>query len=428
MLKGISKAYFRLWSPESAIGTLTAAVSAAISAPSGPVALEIPVDVQRASAVGATRILPPLPQRPRASDAAIAALAELVLEARRPILWLGGGARGAAAEARELVRRGFAAVCSTNGRAVVPDDDSGNLGAYNMTPEAQALYASADLMIVVGSRLRGNETLNNAMRLPRPLVQIDAEASQGGRNYPVELFVHGDGADTLRRLLTLLPEALNIDPQLRFDVATARATAEGRLRAQMGPYQVVADALVERMIKGRHAWVRDVTISNSTFGNRYVGFAEPRHGVHALGGGIGQGVAMGVGAALASDGPKAITLIGDGGTQLGLAEMITAVQENAPLVYVLMNDQAYGVIRNIQTAQYDARYHYSTLQTPDFALHCASIGLPHVKIDNVGDFGATLDAALAAPGPRLIEVDMCAIGPFGETFSGPPAGAAGNKV
>ncbi|WP_323019037.1 thiamine pyrophosphate-binding protein [Pararhodobacter sp.] len=428
MLKGISKAYFRLWSAESAIGTLTAAVSAAISAPTGPVALEIPIDVQRSATVAPTRIIAPQAQSPRASDRAIEALAEMLREAKRPMLWLGGGARGAQAEAAELVKRGVAVVSSTNGRAVVSEENPANLGAYNMTPEAQALYASSDFMLVVGSRLRGNETLNNAMRLPRPLAQIDAEASQGGRNYPVELFVHGDATDTLRRLLALLPAKLDVDPQLAFDVATARATAEGRLRAQMGPYQVVADALVERVAKGRHPWVRDVTISNSTFGNRYVTFADPRHGVHALGGGIGQGVAMGVGAALASDGPKAITLIGDGGTQLGIAEMITAVQERAPIVYVLMNDQAYGVIKNIQTAQYDSRYHYSALQTPDFAAHCASIGLPHVRVDDVEAFGATLDEALAADGPRLIEVDMIAIGPFGETFSGPPAGAAGNKV
>lgn len=428
MLRGISKAYFRMWSANSAIGSLTAAVSAAISAPSGPVSLEIPVDVQRSTMAGAPRILTPEPQRPRASEAAIEALAEMVLAAKRPMLWLGGGAQGAQAEAAALVQRGFAVVTSTHGRAIVSEDNPANLGAFNMTPEAQSLYAASDCMIVVGSRLRGNETLNNTMALPSPLAQIDADASQGGRNYPVDLFVHGDSADTLRRLLDLLPQTLSVDPQQKFDIAAARATGEGRLRAQMGPYQVVADTLLARITPGRHAWVRDVTISNSTFGNRYVNFAEPRHGVHALGGGIGQGVAMGIGAALASDGPKAITLLGDGGTQLGIAEMITAVQENAPLVFVLMNDQAYGVIRNIQDAQYDGRHHYSALQTPDFAKHCASIGLPHTRISDVDAFAAALDAALAAPGPQLIEVDMIAIGPFAETFSGPPAGAAGNKV
>ena len=109
---------------------------------------------------------------------------------------------------------------------------------------------------------------------------------------------------------------------------------------------------------------------------------------------------------------------------LGLAEVITAVEERAPLVYVLMNDQAYGVIQNIQDAQYDSRRHYSALHVPDFEGFCASVGMPHVKVSDVGDFEAALAAAMAADGPRLIEVDMCAIGPFAEAFAGPPAGAA----
>lgn len=424
MLRSISKAYIRMWSPGGAIGSLTGAVSAAISAPTGPVSLEIPVDIQRLPMPVNAPVFTPEPQDPRASDAAVDALARAIRGARRPMLWLGGGARGASAQAGDLVRRGFAAVTSTQGRGVVAEENPANLGAFNMTPEAQALYARADLMLVVGSRLRGNETLNNTMRLPRPLLQIDAEATQGGRNYPADLFVHGEAADTLQRLLDRLPPVLEVDGNMAIEVAAARAQSEGALRARLGPYQAVAEALTERVESGGHAWVRDVTISNSTFGNRYVRVSDPTKGVHALGGGIGQGVAMGIGAALASD-SKAVVLLGDGGTQLGLSEMITAVQERAPLVYVLMNDQAYGVIRNIQDAQYGGRYHYSALQTPDFATHCASIGMPHEIVRDASQFAAALDAALAAEGPRLIEIDMVTIGPFAESFSGPPAGAAG---
>lgn len=425
MLEGVSKSVFRMWDAQGAVGTLTAACSAALSAPSGPVSLEIPVDVQRSPVAGSARAYLPLVQLPRACDEALAELAERVKKARRPMLWLGGGARGAGDAATELVRRGFGVVTSTNGRAVVAEDNPASLGAFNMTPEAVELYQSCDLMIVVGSRLRGNETQNNRMPLPRPLVQIDADAAQGGRNYPVEQFIHGGAADALDRLLALLPERLDTDAGLKFDIARVRAQAEGRMRDVLGPYRIVADALNERVAVGGHAWVRDVTISNSTFGNRYVRIAEPRLGVHALGGGIGQGIAMGIGAALAADGAKAITLLGDGGAMLGIAEMITAVDECAPLVYVLMNDQAYGVIRNIQDAQYQSRHHYSALATPDFAKFCASIGMPHHRVDDLTQFAATFDAAVAAEGPQLIEVDMCAIGPFAETFAGPPAGAAG---
>lgn len=425
MLRGVSKSVFRIWDANGALGTLSAAISAALSAPSGPVSLEVPVDVQRSPVTTTARIHAPVIQRPIAPDSVIDEIAAHLKAAKRPLIWLGGGARNAVAEATELMRRGVGVVSSTNGRGVVSEEEAGTLGAFNMGPDASDLYQTCDLMLVVGSRLRGNETRNNQMPLPRPLLQIDADAGQGGRNYPVDVFAHGDAADTLRRLLDRLPEKLDTDPQLTFDIARARATAEGRLRDQLGAYRVVADAISAKVGEGKHVWVRDVTISNSTFGNRYVRLAEPTQGVHALGGGIGQGVAMGVGAALACEGRKAITLIGDGGTMLGLAEMITAVEERAPLVYVLMNDQAYGVIQNIQDAQYDSRRHYSQLHVPDFKAFCGSINMPHVRVDDVADFEATLEAAIAAEGPRLIEVDMCAIGPFAQSFAGPPAGAAG---
>lgn len=428
MLRGLSKAVYRLWDSNGAIGTMAAAVSAALSAPTGPVSLEIPVDVQRAKAVPHGRIHPPVIQRPHACDAVIDEMAALIETAKRPLIWLGGGARGASAEATELMRRGFGVVTSTNGRGTVSEQEPASLGAFNMTPEASALYESCDLMLVIGSRLRGNETRNNVMALPRPLLQIDADAAQGGRNYPVDVFAHGDAADTLRRLLDRLPDTLDTDPNLSFDIARARAQAEGTMRDMLGPYRVVADTLSETVSAGGHVWVRDVTIANSTFGNRYVRVTHPRQGVHALGGGIGQGVSMGIGAALAgTSGAKAVTLLGDGGTMLGIAEMITAVEEKAPLVYVLMNDQAYGVIQNIQDAQYDSRRHYSALAAPDFAQFCASIGLPHRPVTDVAGFAGALDGALAADGPQLVEVDMCTIGPFASAFSGPPAGAAGNK-
>src|SRR3989338_3588211 len=113
MLRAVSKAYVRMWDAGSAIGALTAAVSQALAAPTGPVALEIPVDVQRTVMSVAPQILVPRPQAPCAGDDAIAAIVERILAARRPMLWLGGGARGAEAEARALVARGFGAVTST---------------------------------------------------------------------------------------------------------------------------------------------------------------------------------------------------------------------------------------------------------------------------------------------------------------------------
>lgn len=428
MLRGVSKSVFRIWDERGALGTLAAAIRAACTPPTGPVSLEIPVDVQRAEALPGQRLSPPRPALPPVDAATLDTLAEQVRAARRPMLWLGGGARGAEAEASELVARGFGVVTSTQGRAVVGEDHKGSLGAFNMTPEAERIYAASDLMIVVGSRLRGNETRNNKMPLPRPLWQIDIEPTQAGRNYPVDGFVCGDAALTLRALLDRLPDELETDPQLHYDIAVARAKSEGALRARLGPYQIVADHLLSVVLAGRHPWVRDVTISNSTFGNRYVQVAAPHLGVHALGGGIGQGIAMAVGAAVASPGARTVALLGDGGAQLGLAELITAVDEGLPITFVLMNDAAYGVIENIQDAQYGGRRHYSKLKTPDFAMLCQAIDMPHRRVAQIEDFPAEFDAGMEAEGPSVVEVDMTAIGPFAEAFAGPPAGAAGSAA
>jgi acetolactate synthase-1/2/3 large subunit len=427
MLKAISKSYYRIWEARSTIATLTAAASTALGAPRGPVSVEIPVDIQREPAtVPKCLALAKTSIIHRAEQ--VEKLADLVRAAELPMLWLGGGARAAGKAATELVERGFCVVTSTNGRAVVPEDHPRSLGAFNMTPQAQAIYRGADLLLIVGSRLRGNETLNNQMVLPRPLVQIDADAGQGARNYPVDLFIHGEAHPVLEGLLALLPKKLDVDPGFGREVGMARASSEGTLQEQLGPYQVVADALRERVAAGKHPFVRDVTISNSMFGNRYVTIAAPHLGVHALGGGIGQGIAMAIGAALASPKSKTIALIGDGGAMVNLSELLTAVDEKAAVVFILMNDKAYGVIRNIQDAQYGSRQAYSALRTPDFARLAASFGLAHRRVDRVEGFAAVMDAALAAPGPQLLEVDMVAIGPFGRAFSGPPAGAAGVPV
>jgi acetolactate synthase I/II/III large subunit len=426
MLRAVSKAYFRIWEGRTAVGMVVAAARAALTAPRGPVSLEIPIDVQREKVArpGHLGIGPITPQA--ADPAALDALAELVRHARRPMLWLGGGARDAGGAAVDLAERGFAVVNSTNGRAVVPETHRHTLAAYNMTPSAQAIYDRADLMIVVGSRLRGNETRNNAMRLPRPLVQIDADAGQAARNYAVDLFVNADARSALEGLCERLPAKLDVDAKFLGDVAAARAQSEEKLAAALGPYRLVADALRTRVAQGRHPFVRDVTLSNSTFGNRYVHLAAPHLGVHALGGGIGQGIAMAVGAALAGAQAKTVALIGDGGAMVNLGELATAVEAKADIAFVLMNDRGYGVIRNIQDAQFGGRRHYADLHTPDFKLIAAALGVAHQRVSRAEDFDQALARALSAGGPQLVEVDMVAIGPFAESFAGPPAGAAGS--
>jgi acetolactate synthase-1/2/3 large subunit len=421
MLRSVSKRAYRVWSAETLLGTLREAVAVALTPPMGPVSIEIPIDVQ-----GAAMEMPPfdelLPLPPAAVTLDIRSLESLARElrsAKRPLLWLGGGARGAAVPVRALAKLGFGVVTSAAGRGILPEEDAASLGSYTTAPPVEALYRTCDAMIVVGSRLRGNETLRWNVKLPENLYQIDADPTMRDRSYPVRRFVTGDATAALTELLELLGADMKIDPAFRADIASARAQANDDLRRTLGPYEDVVHALGAWM-PADALWVRDVTVSNSTWGNRYLPLRGPRDGVHAMGGGIGQGLPMAIGAALAAPGRKTVALAGDGGLQLSFGEFVTLVQEDADVLLIVMNDGGYGVIRNIQDDKFGGRHYLANLHTPDFQAFAASIGLRSARAGDMPSFHAALAELGNRKGPALLEIDMVAFGPYTVAFGGPP--------
>jgi acetolactate synthase-1/2/3 large subunit len=419
MLRAVSKSAFRVRSPETALGTLREAVRVALTPPTGPVSVEIPIDVQAAEIELPDTLAPATVMLPQPCAAALDRLAERLARAKRPLLWLGGGARHAGAEVRRLLDLGFAVVTSVQGRGVVPEDHPMSLGAFNLYEPVEQFYATCDAMVVVGSRLRSNETLKYKLKLPRPLFRIDADPQQQGRCYVDDGFVPGDAALALAGLADRLAGRMKVDPALGRDLAAARTAAEKLVRSGLGPYASLVDAL-QRAAGRDFVWVRDVTVSNSTWGNRSLRIAGPRDGVHALGGGIGQGVQMAIGAALGAGSRKTLCLVGDGGLQVNIGELATLVQEQADVVVVLMNDRGYGVIRNIQDAQYGGRRYYADLHTPDFERVAQSIALPFHRVRDLAAVDGVLKDAIGRRGPTLVEVDMVAVGPFASAFAGPP--------
>ena len=424
MLKAVSKAAFRVRSVETALGTLKQAVQCALTAPTGPVSLEIPIDIQSA-VIPMPADLSPLPvAAPVPSAAALDALAERLAAARRPLLWLGGGARHAGAAVKRLQALGFGVVTSVQGRGIVAEDDAGSLGAYNIHKPVEAFYQSCDAMLVVGSRLRGNETLKYELKLPRPLLRVDADPAAEGRCYATDAFVCGDSALALQGLADRLEaRGWRADAALLTDLKAVHQQVVATLHDGLGPYATLVNEL--QKIAGRQFnWVRDVTVSNSTWGNRELRIFEPTAGVHATGGGIGQGMPMAIGAAIGAEatgsGRKTFCLAGDGGFILNLGELATMVQERCNLVVVLMNDQGYGVIKNIQDAQYGGRRCYVDLHTPDYAQLCASLALPHARCSDLAQLPALLAQAVDRQGPFLLEIDMLSIGAFKSAFAGPP--------
>jgi acetolactate synthase-1/2/3 large subunit len=428
MLKAVSKQAWRVRCPETALATFKQAVRCALAAPSGPVSVEVPIDIQ-AALIDLPEDLEPMPALPVAPDPrAVDRLADCLAQARRPLLWLGGGARGAQEAVARLVALGFGVVTSTQGRGILAENHAMSLGAYNLQPPIEAFYGSCDALLVVGSRLRGNETLKYRLKLPQPMYRIDADPLADGRCYSSRHFVCGDAALTLAALAERLEGRMKTDPAFAGDLRRAHDRAVGALRDDLGPYAELVDAVQANA--GQHFnWVRDVTLSNSTWGNRELRLNDPRAGVHALGGGIGLGLAMAIGASTGTaaygTGRKTLLLAGDGGFVLNLGELACAVQERADFTVVLMNDRSYGVIKNIQDAQYGGRRVYAELHTPDYALLARSLQFEHCRVASLSEAPAALAEIEGKSGPKMLEIDMLSVGSFKTAFAGPPVKLAG---
>ena len=414
MLAAVSKSAYRVRSAQEALGVLTRAAVDALSAPTGPVSVEIPIDIQRtpiprpALLDGFTLPLPP-PLPP--AKAELDELAARVKQARRPMLWLGAGARGAGAEARKLLDLGFGMVSSWAGRGTVPEDHPMNLAGLhgNGMPEIQAFYRDVDLMLVVGSRLRGQETGEFAVKLPDNLIQVDADPLANGRTYANQYFVCGDSKLVLQGLLERLEGGLHIDPQYGNDFRKLKNSARTEFAATLGPYATFSEQL--RQVMPRDAiWVRDITQSNTTWGNRLFPIYDARNNVYPVGAGIGQGLQLGIGAAAGASGRKTVVMTGDGGFFLNMGELWTAVQDNLDMVVIVMNDRGYGVIKRIQDSLQEGRRFYADLLGPDLGRLADVAGIPFFKVSHGDAFGETVAKALAVTGPSMVEVDMHAVG------------------
>jgi acetolactate synthase I/II/III large subunit len=262
-----------------------------------------------------------------------------------------------------------------------------------------------------GSHLRSNETRTYNLRLPLARARIDVDLDAEARGYPCEIFVRGDARLVLEALADRGAARFAVDPTFAADVALARREAEAGMRKGIEPYGPLL-AAVEHLIPRDALWVRDITLSSTTWGNRAPAVRAPRAAVHAMGGGIGQGLPMAIGAALAGGGRKTVALVGDGGLALNLGELATAAECGADITMILMNDGGYGVIRNIQDNMYGGRQCYADLKMPQFGLLAESLGIPHRRVAALDAFGPAFAAALQAKGLSVVEVDMRAIGPF----------------
>ena len=301
----LAKAVLQPRTASDAVAAIAEAVAIALTAPAGPVYLGVPADVLNAPATGrAASIALNTPLAPSADD--ITAATALLTRARRPAIWIGGGAVAGNADIDTLAWRLGAPVFATYAaRGLLPSGHPLLVDVPAMEPRARALLADADLLLVIGSALDGMTTAN--WSLPRPTTVIDVNVDPSGNLMP-DLTITADAAAFIDAFtLRLSPREPWADSpfRIRDDVRHTAATDERTRDAAE-----FVDS-VERAWPGDNVVVCDMSVGGYWVGG-YAAVQHPRRLLYPVGWGtLGYGLPAAIGAAAA--GTPTLAVVGDGG-------------------------------------------------------------------------------------------------------------------
>jgi acetolactate synthase I/II/III large subunit len=372
----------------------------ALTPPSGPVFVEIPVDylsgetdVPPPSELEATPGTPPLPD--------VGEAARLLAEAGRPVVWAGGGVlrSGAWGELAELARRLDAPVVTTYmGKGAFPEDDPLSAGSACDERAFRGLVEAADVLLCVGTELGAETTGQYEFRFSGRVIQIDADPSRIGATYPA-LGLVGDARAVLGALLERLSQrgSRGAERAAAVQRRIEEGLAEQSHELERGLLQAIRNALPRDAV---HAW--DMTILAYWAAAHFPAF-EPRRFLYPLGSGtLGYAWPAALGASLALPGVPVLAVAGDGGLLYGLVELATARQHGLATVLLVVDDGGYGILREYQRDSFGATTAVD-LEQPDFVAVAQAFGVP-AESTVPEELGQALDRAFVHDGPALVHV------------------------
>ena len=395
------------------IGRAVIAVAADIRAGRPqPGAVEIPIDQQYRRA----EVAIPDPRKDTAyvPDAdAVSKVAEALAAATRPVLWAGGGVVSAGAGPALVAlaeRLGAPVVTTIEGRGSIPEDHPLSLGALTISQPVEDVVSGADLVLAVGTRFQGSSTRNWRLSFGGTLAHLDADPAVIGRNYPTALPVVGDARIGLELLLGAT-DRVSTEPGHAEKARSAAATAREDARARLGADHCQIMDAIRRHAPRESVIVRDATVPAYLWADRLLPILQPRTSVRSASAAIGPGLPLALGAA-AGSGRPAVLIAGDGGFMLHVGELATAVQHDLPVVICLFNDRGYGVLRNIESRQFDGRNFGVDLATPDFPALAKSMGVQATRVASPAEFESRFGEAVASGRPWLLDIDLLALSPL----------------
>ena len=420
MVQRITKATFELTASQGTATVIGKAIATARSGRQGPVFVNLPVDVTREP------VAPPKIGAQVSSQFTVAPLlldevADLLAGAERPMILVGSGARWGRGPEQlvRLAERGRIPVATTpKAKGVFPEDHPLSLGIYGHAGhEAARRYLEEEVDVLFAVATGFGELATHGWRSPmkahKAFLQLDIDGAQIGKNYAVDIGLVGPAEVILRQLLERLPQSRRLHEVRRFEPATdpRKATGGKRLAPQRALWEL-QQALPEDAI-----WCVDIG-NHHAFALHYLQLKRPDCFFFSSGlGSMASSIGAAIGVKLARPDRPVVCLCGDGTLTMAGTELLTAAQQELPILFAVMNNGRYGMVEDGNSRIFGRTPRYPTAPL-DLAALAGALGCTSLTASHPGDI-EKLDLAERDGRPILLDirVDADEPAPGGDRFA-----------
>ena len=404
----ITKYSFLVKDVKDLAGALRRAFKIAQTGRPGPVLIDIAKDVT----ANKTEFKPEVPKIiPRSTEQVEAASVEkalkLMRKAKRPMIFVGGGAviSGAEKELLEFAKKLDAPVAdSLMGKGAYPGTDDNYVGMLGMhgTKTADLSIGEADVLVVLGSRFSDRVTgVTKNFAKKAKIIQVDVDPAEINKNVIVDVSVIGDVKSVLDIFNSRLEQLSH--PEWMEKVMERKRTLpltynKDRLT---GPY--IIEKLYE--LTNGEAIISTEVGQHQMWAAQYYKYKQPRTLLTSGGlGTMGYGLGAAIGAQIANPDKQVINIAGDGCFRMNMNEIATAVRQKLPLIEVIINNHVLGMVRQWQTLFYEKHYSATVLDDGvDFVKLAEAMGATGYRATSQAEFVDILKKALASSTPVVID-------------------------
>jgi len=334
---------------------------------------------------------------------------QLLMQARRPYIYTGGGVilGNASAELRQLADLvGFPCTNTLMGLGAIASSDPKFLGMLGMhgTYEANMTMQNCDVLLAVGARF-DDRVIGNPKHfasVERKIIHVDIDPSSISKRVKVDIPIVGDVKEVLLELIAQIREA-----QARPDPAALNAwwgqINEWRKRDCLA-YKGSADVIKPQMVveklwqltKDRDAYITSDVGQHQMWAAQYYRFEEPRRWINSGGlGTMGVGLPYAMGIKLAKPDSDVFCITGEGSIQMCIQELSTCLQYKTPVKIVSLNNRYLGMVRQWQQIDYGGRYSHSYMDAlPDFVKLAEAYGHVGILVEKPADVEPALREAI----------------------------------